>query len=132
MNCTMNRNCNCSGNTMSGCGRSCNMSGGNRPNNMSGFGCSNNATQGCGCSNNTTQSCGPSGNICGCKKAGGCGCMKTDGCDIGTEHVDHMAPGMCYVPWQKWQNIYKPENALCAGTIFQELDLAFLGRRCRK
>ena len=26
----------------------------------------------------------------------------------------------------------KPENALCAGTIFQELDLAFLGRRCRK
>ena len=47
MNCTMNRNCNCSGNTMSGCGRSCNMSGGNRPNNMSGFGCSNNATQGC-------------------------------------------------------------------------------------
>ena len=52
MNCTMNRNCNCSGNTMSGCGRSCNMSGGNRPKNMSGFGCSNNATQGCGCSNN--------------------------------------------------------------------------------
>ena len=47
MNCTMNRNCNCSGNTMSGCGRSCNMSGGNRPNNMSGFGCSNNAKQGC-------------------------------------------------------------------------------------
>ena len=39
---------------------------------------------------------------------------------------------MCYVPWQKWQNIYKPENALCAGTIFQELDLDFLGRRCRK
>ena len=42
------------------------------------------------------------------------------------------AIAMCYVPWQKWQNIYKPENALCAGTIFQELDLAFLGRRCRK
>lgn len=131
MNCTMNRNCNCSGNTMSGCGRSCNMSGGNRPNNMSGLGCSNNATQGCGCSNNTTQSCGPSGNICGCKKAGGCGCMKTDGCDIGTEHVDHMAPGMCYVPWQKWEDIYSPEEGFARGTIFAQLDKSYIGRKCK-
>lgn len=131
MNCTMNRNCNCSGNTMSGCGRSCNMSGGNRPNNMSGFGCSNNATQGCGCSNNTTQSCGPSGNICGCKKAGGCGCMKTDGCNIGTEHVDHMAPGMCYVPWQKWEDIYSPEEGFARGTIFAQLDKSYIGRKCK-
>ena len=131
MNCTMNRNCNCSGNTMSGCGRSCNMSGGNRPNNMSGFGCSNNATQGCGCSNNTTQSCGPSGNICGCKKAGGCGCMKTDGCDIGTEHVDHMAPGMCYVPWQKCEDIYSPEEGFARGTIFAQLDKSYIGRKCK-
>ena len=131
MNCTMNRNCNCSGNTMSGCGRSCNMSGGNRPNNRSGFGCSNNATQGCGCSNNTTQSCGPSGNICGCKKAGGCGCMKTDGCDIGTEHVDHMAPGMCYVPWQKWEDIYSPEEGFARGTIFAQLDKSYIGRKCK-
>ena len=131
MNCTMNRNCNCSGNSMSGCGRSCNMSGGNRPNNMSGFGCSNNATQGCGYSNNTTQSCGPSGNICGCKKAGGCGCMKTDGCDIGTEHVDHMAPGMCYVPWQKWEDIYSPEEGFARGTIFAQLDKSYIGRKCK-
>ena len=131
MNCTMNRNCNCSGNTMSGCGRSCNMSGGNRPNNMSGFGCSNNATQGCGCSNNTTQSCGPAGNICGCKKAGGCGCMKTDGCDIGTEHVDHMVPGMCYVPWQKWGDIYSPEEGFARGTIFAQLDKSYIGRKCK-
>lgn len=131
MNCTMNRNCNCSGNTMSGCGRSCNMSGGNRPNNMSGFGCSNNATQGCGCSNNTTQSCGPAGNICGCKKAGGCGCMKIDGCDIGTEHVDHMAPGMCYVPWQKWEDIYSPEEGFARGTIFAQLDKSYIGRKCK-
>lgn len=121
MNCTMNRNCNCSGNTMSGCGRSCNMSGGNRPNNMSGF----------GCSNNTTQSRGPSGNICGCKKAGGCGCMKTDGCDIGTEHVDHMAPGMCYVPWQKWEDIYSPEEGFARGTIFAQLDKSYIGRKCK-
>ena len=33
--------------------------------------------------------------------------------------LDSMPLAMTYVPWQKWQNIYKPENALCAGTIFQ-------------
>ena len=46
--------------------------------------------------------------------------------------LDSMPLAMTYVPWQKWQNIYKPENALCAGTIFQELDLPFTGRRCQK
>lgn len=45
--------------------------------------------------------------------------------------LDSMPLAMTYVPWQKWQNIYKPENALCAGTIFQELDLPFTGRRSR-
>ena len=40
--------------------------------------------------------------------------------------LDSMPLAMTYVPWQKWQNIYKPENALCAGTIFQELDLPLL------
>ena len=43
-----------------------------------------------------------------------------------------MPLAMAYVPWQKWQHIYKPENALCAGTIFQELDLPFTGRRYKK
>ena len=46
--------------------------------------------------------------------------------------VQLQVVGMAYVPWQKWQNIYKPENALCAGTIFQDLDLPFTGRRCQK
>lgn len=46
--------------------------------------------------------------------------------------LDSMPLAMTYVPWQKWQNIYKPENALCAGTIFQELDLPFTGRRFQK
>lgn len=45
--------------------------------------------------------------------------------------LDSMPLAMTYVPWQKWQNIYKPENALCAGTIFQDLDLPFTGRRAR-
>ena len=26
--------------------------------------------------------------------------------------LDSMPLAMAYVPWQKWQNIYKPENAL--------------------
>ena len=38
--------------------------------------------------------------------------------------LDSMPLAMTY--------IYKPENALCAGTIFQELDLPFTGRRCQK
>ena len=46
--------------------------------------------------------------------------------------LDSMPLAMTYVPWQKWQNIYKPEIALYAGTIFQELDLPFTGRRCQK
>ncbi len=46
--------------------------------------------------------------------------------------LDSMPLAMAYVPWQKWQNIYKPENALCAGTIFQDLDLPFIRRRCQK
>ena len=28
--------------------------------------------------------------------------------------LDSMPLAMAYVPWQKWQNIYKPENALSA------------------
>ena len=46
--------------------------------------------------------------------------------------LDSMPLAMTYVPWQKWQKIYKPENALYAGTIFQDLDLPFTGRRCQK
>jgi len=48
------------------------------------------------------------------------------------DKLSGLSIAMAYVPWQKWQNIYKPENALCAGTIFQELDLPFTGRRCQK
>ena len=33
-----------------------------------------------------------------------------------TVKLDSLSLAMAYVPWQKWQNIYKPENALCAGT----------------
>ena len=34
---------------------------------------------------------------------------------------------MAYVPWQSFWEIYEPEDAFAAGTIFAELDLPFLG-----
>ena len=34
---------------------------------------------------------------------------------------------MAYVPWQSFRDIYGPEDAFQAGTIFAELDLPFLG-----
>ena len=36
---------------------------------------------------------------------------------------------MAYVPWQEWREICDLEKALCQGTIFQELNLEFLGRK---
>lgn len=44
------------------------------------------------------------------------------------EHIDDlkdMPIAMAYVPWQQWQMIYEPKEALKRGTIFQELDLPF-------
>lgn len=54
-------------------------------------------------------------------------------CNMNHEHFDDSFPvGMAYVPWQKWQNIYEPHEALSAGTLFKDLDLRFYGvRRCR-
>ena len=34
---------------------------------------------------------------------------------------------MAYVPMQKFQELYNPETAFCAGTLFKELDKPFLG-----
>ncbi|MCI6857794.1 MAG: spore coat associated protein CotJA [Eubacterium sp.] len=55
-------------------------------------------------------------------------------CQSGKEtmNFDTWPIAMAYVPWQRWQKIYKPEEGLAHGTIFQELDLPFTGRRCQK
>ena len=45
------------------------------------------------------------------------------------ETIDRFPIGMAYVPWQTFQNIYDPERALDAGTMFVELDKPFYGRR---
>lgn len=37
---------------------------------------------------------------------------------------------MAYVPWQDYGNIYPLQQALRSGTMFQELNLDFAGRRC--
>lgn len=37
---------------------------------------------------------------------------------------------MAYVPWQSYGNIYPLQQALRNGTMFQELNLDFAGRRC--
>lgn len=122
--CNMNRNDNC-GMSRDTESRNCNM---NR--NMNRGNCGMNRNMGNTCNNRemTSQdrkSCGSVGTTnvnCGCRM---------DGCDIGTEHVDKMAPGMSYVPWQKWEDIYCMEKALERGTIFEQLDKPFLGGRGR-
>lgn len=72
-------------------------------------------------------------NTCGCRtgNADRERCMKMDGCDIETEPVDRMAPGMAFVPWQKWEDIYCMEKSLERGTIFEQLDKPFLGGRMK-
>lgn len=34
---------------------------------------------------------------------------------------------MITIPMQQWRNIYSPEVALARGTLFEELDLPFVG-----
>ncbi|MDO5402071.1 MAG: spore coat associated protein CotJA [Eubacteriales bacterium] len=38
-----------------------------------------------------------------------------------------QVPGMCYVPWQRWQKIYEPGPALQCGTLFPILNKPFVG-----
>ena len=39
-----------------------------------------------------------------------------------------MPIAMAYVPWQTWHSIYDTEKGFHCGTIFQELNLPFLGK----
>jgi hypothetical protein len=43
-------------------------------------------------------------------------------------NMSHFPIGMSYVPWQNWNKIYRSDIAIERGTIFQELDLPFLGQ----
>lgn len=41
--------------------------------------------------------------------------------------VDMLPLAMAYVPFQRYENIYEPNEALCRGTIFADLDKPFCG-----
>lgn len=45
-----------------------------------------------------------------------------------TSGIDGMPLGMAYVSIQSWRNIYSNDVGLDRGTIFEELDLPFLGK----
>lgn len=48
------------------------------------------------------------------------------------EELDAFPPGMAYVPWQVWQDLYDPEEGLPIGTIFRELDYPWEVGRCKR
>lgn len=47
---------------------------------------------------------------------------------INFDCVDDLPLAMAYVPFQKWRKLYDPQTALKRGTIFEELDLPYIGR----
>ncbi len=55
-------------------------------------------------------------------------CHKNDGMRLGDTPLDQLPLAMAYVPMQKYAQAYDPEKALCAGTLFPELDKPFSGR----
>ena len=52
-------------------------------------------------------------------------CGRDSSCD------DQLVLAIATVPMQKWRMTYSPEKALCAGTMFAELNLPFKGGKCR-
>ena len=69
---------------------------------------------------NTRQPQGTNGTTGGLVRGG---CLGTQNGDenIATD-LDGLPLAYAYVPWQKWRMLYKPENALGRGTLFEELD----------
>lgn len=52
-------------------------------------------------------------------------CGRNNVCD------EYLVLAIATVPMQKWRLTYSPEKALCAGTMFAELNLPFKGGKCR-
>lgn len=85
---------------------------------------------GCGSmrNNSSYKPCEP---VCG-DIAGGYGPEDMCGRDDFDNNMERFPIGMCYVPWQKFRNLYENEFiAMAHGTIFKELDLDFYGRSCK-
>lgn len=51
-----------------------------------------------------------------------------DSCMDSRNTVDNVSLAMAYVPWQTWRDIYDAEKGFHRGTIFEELDLPFMGK----
>ena len=65
----------------------------------------------------------PIGVICGGTQAG-CGAP------CPTAQLEEMPLAMAYVPWQNFGTMYPVQQAIRQGTLFPELNLDFMGRRC--
>ena len=47
------------------------------------------------------------------------------------DKLSGLSIAMAYVPWQKWEDIYSPEEGFARGTIFAQLDKSYIGRKCK-
>ncbi len=61
------------------------------------------------------------------------GCMNTNttGAKLASSCSSEPSLAMVYSPYQHFQNIYNPYEALCHGTLFRELDKPWKGGGCR-
>lgn len=90
----------------------------------------------CGCERREEERCGrerQESRECGCERQESreCGCERQEKNDCGCHHKDQlegMPLAMAYVPWQDWGDLYCAHKALQVGTVFEELDMPFLGR----
>lgn len=57
-----------------------------------------------------------------------CNSEKECSCKQGRDYIENMPLAMSYVPWQDWEKVYEPCEAIKAGTLFPELNLQFYGR----
>ena len=40
--------------------------------------------------------------------------------------MTQQVPAMCYVPWQRWDELYEPSRAIMRGTMFPVLVVIIL------
>ena len=54
--------------------------------------------------------------------------MQTPASSMMCDNRNEKSLAMAYVPWQVWRDIYEVEKGFHCGTIFQELNMPFLGK----
>ncbi len=60
-------------------------------------------------------------NFFGENSRGGCRGTQNDG-EQADACLDSLPLAYAFVPWQRWRLLYSPEDALGAGTLFEELN----------